>query len=56
MVNVIHDRAKFYQRMHLPDEIVETYIRALHKAGELCDYKRQKVEQLKQPAPRRDIK
>ena len=47
MVNVIHERAKFHQRMQQPDESVEAYIRALHEAAELCDYKGQKEEQLR---------
>ena len=46
-VNVIHERAKFHQRLQKPDESAEAFIRALFEIAQLCDFGENKDERVR---------
>lgn len=45
--NTIHERACFYQRQQKPDEMAETFIRALHELSVNCEFGEKKNEHIR---------
>lgn len=46
-VNVIHERARFYQRVQKQGESVEEFIRSLHELAETCAFGEAKSENIR---------